>query len=482
MEMGNYDVRRDFGHLELIRTDEPSVDHALSLAEILSSLSYALDLTGGNPMGHAQRTCLVAMRLGAMYGLSEQSLTSLFYASLMKASGCSSNAARMYEIFGADEIKVKSKITVVDPTNLIEAASFIMGNVVPGGSLLAKAMRTLDIASHKDKLEATVKTRCSRGYQIALTLGLGEEAANCIYYLMERWDGRGKPDGVKGDAIPILSRIVNVAQHIEVLGKTYGLTAAFEIVRKRSGKTFDPEIVNLLLHSREDHVLWDSVQNDPREELLKVDVHAAVERTTEARIDSICDTFAQIVDTKSPFTGEHSSRVRDYSVMIGEALGFKGQRLTTLRRAALLHDIGKLAVPNTILDKPAKLDAAEWECVRKHPFYTQEILSKIRGFERITEVAAAHHERLDGRGYFRGLTAKELDVDMRIIAVADVYDALSAKRPYREALAINEVFAIMDKDAGSALDARCLDVLKSSTMTLEDLQQNAYGRRALMAA
>ena len=454
----------------------------LSLAEILSSLSYALDLTGGNPMGHAQRTCLIAMRLGAMYGLSDESQTSLFYAVLMKDSGCSSNAARMFEIFGNNDLKVKGKITVVDPTNLMEAASFIMGNVAPDKSLLARALKTLDIAIHPKQLTDTVKTRCSRGYQIALTLGLGEESAQCIYSLMERWDGRGHPDGLKGDAIPILARIANVAQHMEVLGKTFGVDTAFDIVQRRSHKTFDPEIVNLLLHSRSDHVLWEAVQGDPREELLSLDVHASVQRTTETRIDAICDTFAQIVDAKSPFTGEHSSRVRDYSVMIGEGFHFKKERLTTLRRAALLHDIGKLAVPNSILDKPAKLDVAEWDCVRKHPYYTQQILSKITGFERITEVAAAHHERLDGHGYFQGLSADDLDTDMRIIAVADVYDALSAKRPYRDAMAPRDVFAIMDKEAGSGLDARCIDVLKSSMMTLADLQQNAFGRRALKAA
>lgn len=454
----------------------------LSLAEILSSLSYALDLTGGNPMGHAQRTCLIAMRLGAMYGLSKEDLTSLFYGVLMKDSGCSSNAARMYEIFGSDDLKVKSGITVIDPTNLVEAARFIAGHAVPKKSLLARALKTIDIATHPAPFQEIVKTRCSRGYQIAMTLGLGEEAAGCIYSLMERWDGRGSPDGKAGTDIPILSRIANVAQHVEILGKTYGFDAAFDIVRKRSGKTFDPEVVNLLLHSREDHVLWESVQGDPREDLLKLDIRPTIEAATEVRIDAICDTFAQIVDAKSPFTGEHSSRVRNYSVMIGQGLGIKGARMTTLRRAALLHDIGKLAVPNSILDKPAKLDDEEWQCVRKHPYYTQQVLARIPGFERITEVASAHHERLDGKGYFRGLTARELDTDMRIIAVADVFDALSAERPYRGALPLREVFGIMDKDAGIALDARCIDILKSSTMTLDDLRQNAFERRALMAA
>ncbi len=450
----------------------------LSLAEILSSLSYALDLTGGNPMGHAQRTCLVAMRLGSMYGLSEGELTSLYYATLMKDAGCSSNAARMAEIFGADDIRIKSKITVVDSTNLVEAARFVAGNVLPGKSLLARAMRSLKVGVNPQQLDKIVETRCDRGFQIALTLGLGVDAAQCIYALMERWDGRGGPEGRRGTEIPLLSRILSVAQQIEVLARTYGLGTGFEIVRKRSGKWLDAEIVNLLLHTRGDYVLWQSVLGDPREDLIALDVQPAIQTATDERIDSICDTFAQIVDAKSPFTAEHSTRVRDYSVTIAEGMGFDRARLTTLRRAAALHDIGKLAVPNTILDKPAKLNDDEWICVRKHPYYTQEILDKIPGFERLSEVAAAHHERLDGTGYFRGRDADQLDTDMRILAVADVFDALSAKRPYRDALPLDEVFRIMDKDAGVALDARCIDILKSHTLKLDQIRDNTEFLRA----
>ena len=142
-------------------------------------------------------------------------------------------------------------------------------------------------------------------------------------------------------------------------------------------------------------------------------------------------------------------------------MGITGARLTTLRRAALLHDLGKLAVSNTILDKNGKPTDEEWASIRRAPYYTQEIFQHIKGFERLTEIAAAHHERLDGKGYFRGLTGDQLDLDMRILSAADVFDALSAERPYRGALPLEEVFAIMDKDAGKALDVECIAALKS---------------------
>ena len=187
---------------------------------------------------------------------------------------------------------------------------------------------------------------------------------------------------------------------------------------------------------------------------------AAAETISPSGIDSVCDAFAQIVDAKSRFTGEHSSRVCDCAVEIARAQGLDEERITLIRRAALLHDIGKLAVPNTILDKPGSLRPDEWKVIQRHPIHTHKILGQITGFGRLAEVASAHHERLDGSGYCNGLRATEIDQDMRIIAVADVWDALSSKRPYRPALPIDHVFSILDAHASIALDAGCIATLK----------------------
>jgi HD-GYP domain-containing protein (c-di-GMP phosphodiesterase class II) len=133
-----------------------------------------------------------------------------------------------------------------------------------------------------------------------------------------------------------------------------------------------------------------------------------------------------------------------------------------MRHAGLLHDLGKLSVPNSILEKPGKLDAAEWEIMRLHPYYTWKILSCISGFGELSEVTAAHHEKLDGSGYFRGLRGPQLTLEMRILTVADIFDALSAKRPYRDALPLETVFKILRKDAPHAIDATCLNALEQS--------------------
>jgi len=196
---------------------------------------------------------------------------------------------------------------------------------------------------------------------------------------------------------------------------------------------------------------------------------------TEARVDEICGAFAEVVDAKSPFTFRHSNGVAEAAVRIAETLGMTSDEVTLLRRAGLLHDIGKLSVPNSILEKPGKLDAEEWAVVKQHPYYSWQILRKVPRFGRLSEVAACHHERLDGRGYFRSYDETKLDLPSRVLAVADVYDALAARRPYREALPLETVLGIMRKDAGQALDGARVEALATAMSGLASLGNLVMG-------
>ena len=437
-----------------------SADSKLSLAEILCSLSYALDLTEGQPIGHAQRTCLIGMRIAAELGLPEQESSSLFHALLIKDAGCTSNAARMYAIIGDDEITARRTAHVRNWSDLFEAAKYAVDHTLSDRSLWTHLLRGLRCTLRPTTITASRDARGERGAQIALNLGLGEEAARCLQGLDERWDGSGAPQGLHGDAIPLLARIASLAQMLEVFANTYDAKTAYEVVQRRAGTWFDPLLVQAASSFRQDELFWRFVRDAPRDRLLSLEAEAAVEVATEERIDAVCAAFAQIVDAKSPFTAQHSSRVCTYSTEIASALGIGGRRLATLRRAALLHDLGKLSIPAQMLDKPGKLTAAEWERMKQHPRYTEEILGQITGFGRLAAVAGAHHERLNGTGYCRGLSADRLDLDMRIIAVADVFDALLAERPYRPAMPSDEAFALLDKEANVSLDGRCIEVLK----------------------
>jgi putative nucleotidyltransferase with HDIG domain len=177
-------------------------------------------------------------------------------------------------------------------------------------------------------------------------------------------------------------------------------------------------------------------------------------------LDDIAAAFGQIVDSKSPFTSGHSARVADVVEAIGQRLGLAPARRRWLRRGALLHDLGKLGVSNSILDKPGKLDAEEWASMRQHAEHTRAILSRIGAFSELAEVAGAHHERLDGAGYPRGLKADEITLETRIITTADIFDAISADRPYRAAVPIPQTLAMMGETVGSAIDPLCFEALK----------------------
>jgi putative nucleotidyltransferase with HDIG domain len=214
--------------------------------------------------------------------------------------------------------------------------------------------------------------------------------------------------------------------------------------------------------------LWTSLeQPDLLNKVIALEPEQRRITANEDAIDNICLAFAEVIDAKSPFTYRHSSGVAEAAMDIAHWFGMKPRDLKLLRRAALLHDLGKLSVPNAILEKPAKLTNNEWTIVKKHPYYTLEILRRIPGFEALGEEAAAHHEKLDGSGYWRGLVAEQLSTFARILAVADIFDALRAKRPYRDSLPLEKTFSIMREESPHALDLPCLEALIAAKTSSE---------------
>jgi HD-GYP domain-containing protein (c-di-GMP phosphodiesterase class II) len=202
-----------------------------------------------------------------------------------------------------------------------------------------------------------------------------------------------------------------------------------------------------------------------------------VKLATESRIDRIAEAFSFVIDAKSPYTATHSAGVAEIAVGIGMAQGLLPREVRDLRRAGLLHDIGKLGVPNTILDKPGKLSNSEWAMMREHPKHTYEILSRVSVFEPIAEMSGRHHERLDGTGYHQGLRGDQLTKMDRILQVADVAEALAADRPYRAGMDVDQVFEIIDGEAGTKL---CPESVGALHTYLDGIQ--SFPRATLTAA
>lgn len=415
-------------------------------------------------MGHAMKTCVIGMQLAQVLKLSEMQQADLYYALLLKDTGCSNNAARVYQIFGEDDRKIKRGMKAINWTEMSwESLNYLRRNMMPGRSVFERAWTILAMAVNRDKHATEIcNLRCERGSEIACRMGFPEETCAAIANVDEHWDGKGYPKGLKGQEIPLLSRIVSLCQTLEIFVALQGPSAAFRMLEQRSGKWFDPELVRAAKELEKNQSLWNALQSDAARDLvLKMAPASTVWCVDDARLDSICEAFAEVVDAKSPYTYRHSHGVAEVAVQIAERVGLPRDTVDMVRRAALLHDIGKLSVPNTILDKPSKLTAQEWEVVRLHPYYTQRILEQINGFQELAFIASAHHEKLDGTGYYRNLRADQLSLPARVIAVADVYDALSARRAYREALPQEKVMSIMAREVPHALDLSCFEALKA---------------------
>jgi putative nucleotidyltransferase with HDIG domain len=291
-----------------------------------------------------------------------------------------------------------------------------------------------------------------------------------IHSLDEHWDGAGYPNHLIEDEIPTFSRIANIAQTLEVFWRSRGADAAQEAVEGHSGRWFDLNMVKAAVSLFNDGKLWEGLDSkNILEEVMYLEPLKQRLTADDDTIDNICFAFADIIDAKSPFTFQHSNGVASAALKIANHFGMSKTERRHLRRAALLHDVGKLSVPNAILEKPGKLTDEEWKTVRDHPYYTYEILRRIPAFATFANDAAAHHERLDGTGYWRKWSGDESSFSARILAVADVFDALRANRPYRDSLPLEKVFSIMREDAPRVLDWPYLDALITEEYQHESL-------------
>jgi HD-GYP domain-containing protein (c-di-GMP phosphodiesterase class II) len=438
----------------------------IALSGLIGALSYALDVTEGEPPGHAVRSCLIGMRLADELGLGAGARSDLFYALLLKDAGCSANSARMAALFAADDHEAKRTSKRVDWARPFSAFVWSLRTVAPGGSLRARADRLLAIRDEGEVTRSLMQARCDRGAEIARMLGFSDATAEAIRALDEHWDGRGQPRGLHGTEIPLAARILCLAQTVEIFHAAKGVGAAYRVAARRAGQWFDPALVDALGALRADVGFWASLAEpdlsgvEPPDRALVAD---------ENRLDQIAEAFAGVIDAKSPWTRQHSDHACAIATGIAEVLGLEAAAVRDLRRAARLHDIGKLSISNRILDRPGRLTDEEYASVRHHPVITHRILERVPGFSELAPVASAHHERLDGSGYPHGLSAGDLTIPMRVLAVADVYEALTAERPYRPAWSSDRALEIIRLDVPQRLDHDVFAALKDGVAAAAEL-------------
>lgn len=434
---------------------------AVRLSEVLGALSYALDMTEGQPAGHCVRACWIGIHVGREMGLGDAELWELYYTLLLKDLGCSSNAARICQLYLTDDLTFKRDFKTVG-NRLPQILGFVLSHTGMKAGLAERFRAVINVVQNGGEIaRELIETRCQRGAEISRQLRFPEGVAQGIQALDEHWNGGGKPLGLKGPEISVYARIALLAQVVDVFHTSAGEAAAQREVRERSGLWFDPQVAAAFERVAARRPFWEMLASPEIETaIFSLEPAQRIEIADDDYLDDIAAAFAKVVDSKSPYTRGHSERVALFADLIAEEMGCDAVTRRRLRRAALLHDIGKLGVSNEVLDKPGKLSDAEFAAVREHALHSETILSRIGALKDLAVIGGAHHERLDGKGYPRGLRSNEIAPEVRIISVADVFDALTADRPYRAAMPVPKALAIMDADAGAAFDPACLDALR----------------------
>jgi HD-GYP domain-containing protein (c-di-GMP phosphodiesterase class II) len=414
------------------------------LAEVLTALSVATDLGIGRPPESAMRACILASCLAEQLGVDGDEAANAYYTTLLRYIGCTSYAHEEGALADGDEVRARAVVTRLDLANLDEVASGLQ-QLMPGLALPREAVQA--IASLPGDF---VSSHCEVSIALANRLGMAPGVQHALGQLFERWDGLGLPRGLSRKDLSLSIRIATVAtQAVAFLPDGHATVEA--VMKQRSGGWFDPEIVETFLrHGRsmladvETADVWRAaVEAEP-------DPH---KQMTDASPDEVAAAFADFTDLKTRYLLGHSRGVAALVEKAAVQMGMPDGDVATLRRAALFHDLGRVAVPVGIWEKTGPLSEIEWEAVRLHPYHTERILSRAPALKPLAALAGMHHERLDGSGYFRSATAPTLTMAMRLLGAADAYQAMTEARPYRPALAPEAAAANLSAEVkGGRLD------------------------------
>lgn len=414
--------------------------------EVIAALSLATDLAMGQPAEFALKSCMLATRIGKMLGLGAQELSEIYYQSLLRYIGCNAETHAMAALFG-DEIDFRRDFARIDPGRAAEMATLVFtylrrANAGAGlFGMVAGVARGL-LTGQKASAE-NIAGHCEVAERLAERLSLSAGVRRNLGQIYERWDGKGLPRGLKGEAIAPAVRIVSFAQDAIVLRAAYGIEAAHGKLEARAGSAYEPRLVERYLKRADeltaglDATSWDEVLAlEPEQHLL-----------SHAEFDAACLAMADYADLKSPYSGGHSRAVAALAAEAGRRCGLPEADAVDLARAGLLHDIGQVAVPARIWLKPGAFNDGEWEQVRLHSYYGERVLARPPAMARLGAIVAQHHERLDGSGYHRATRGPALTPHGKILAAAEAYQNKIEPRPHRAALSAQAAADALKREA-----------------------------------
>jgi HD-GYP domain-containing protein (c-di-GMP phosphodiesterase class II) len=401
------------------------------LSEVVAAVSLAADLGLGQPMEHVLRSCVIATRFARHLGVSDDDLETTYWVTLLVTVGCTGVSYELTPLFG-DDIAWRSRWHDIGPSALSQLR-YHLGRAgsdrSPGGRL---RVRTDLLRTGLRAVQDSLVAHCHVSGRLSDRVGLDPHISAALDQTFTRWDGHGIPRGVGGDQIVLPMQICQLADGIEVWHREEGVQGSIDRVRAGSGTYVNPSLV----------AEWEAAAADVLESLGEASswdaVIAAEPRSapplTERELDAALEVVADYADLKSPWFSGHSRGVADLAATAARHAGLPESDVTTLRRAALLHDLGRNGVPNSIWDKPGPLTEAERERAQLHAYYTDRVVRRAGALAHLAPIASAAHERAEGSGYPRGIAGDTIPRLGRILEAADAYHAMLEPRPYRPAL------------------------------------------------
>jgi HD-GYP domain-containing protein (c-di-GMP phosphodiesterase class II) len=424
-----------------------AAEGGVRIAELVATLSYAADLGLGQPMDHCLRQTVIALRMADLVGADQDEREATYYLGLLMNAYCHADATEQARWFG-DDIAFKSDSYEILTMSNAQAIGFLLRRIGSHGSALGRVRRmTAFPLSGIKAVESFLNTHSNLGADFAAHIGLGDSVATALRQAYEQWDGKGAPNQVRGREICLPSRLVQSAGPIEVFARRHGTAAARAMAARNAGSVFDPDLIAVfdqhasdVLGDLDETAGWDAVIDaEPR----------LWRRVSGDDLDLVLVGMADLVDLKSPYLAGHSRGVANLAAEAVRGAGGSAADQRTIRRAGYLHDLGRLGVSNAIWDKPGHLSPTDEERVRLHPYLTETMLARITPLRASAEIAARHHERLDGSGYPHRLSGSALGPLDRLLAAADAYHAMTEPRPHRSALAADIAAATLRSEVSA---------------------------------
>ena len=433
------------------------MEQRVRAAELVGALSLASDLGTGQPLEHALRTAVLAVRLGELADASTDELADTYYVALLHASGCTSNSHEATQLFGED-ITHRAAFFLIDPADPEQVLAFYRTHVAPGRPAEERERMIEAALTSPARARESFAAMCEVAQRFARRLELGPRIEASLEFVFARWDGKGLPREVGGEELPLPARLLHVARDYSLFLSAAGADGARTVLERRAGAAYDPRLAALAVGHFDDVC---AELDDARmwEHALDSEPYPQVSLSGE-EIDAGFSAFAVLTGLKSPWFREHSTGVAELAEAAAWRVGLAADAVAFLRRAALAADLGRVGVSNAVWEKPGPLGFGDRERARLHTHFTERAFAQSSALAPVGILAGSHHERLDGSGYHRGLRGPALDKAARILAAADCYTAMCAARPYREALEPAAAEAELRRDvAEGRLDAEAVDAV-----------------------